>query len=126
MVGVAADFQVRHLAEAYGIDAPMLLDPDQNLYRALAIPRLRPVDFLRPATWRIYLPLFWHRYVTRRIDGPRQGRIVGDPAQLPGVAVVDGDACLQWIHRGASLGDYPAVDDLLNRIDSLDLSTPAA
>lgn len=126
VVGVAADFQARHLADTYGVEAPMLLDPAQNLYRALSIPRLRAVDFLRPATWRIYLPLFWHRYVTRRVDGPRQGRIVGDPAQLPGIAVVDADGCLQWVHRGASLGDYPPVDDVLDRIDDLGLASSAA
>lgn len=126
VVGVAADFQARHLADTYGIEAPMLLDPEQNLYRALAIPRLRPVDFLRPSTWRIYLPLFWRRYVTRRVDGPRQGRIVGDPAQLPGLAVVDADVCLQWVHRGASLGDYPPVDDLLGRIDDLGIASAIA
>lgn len=122
VVGVAADFQAQHLAVEYGIAFPMLLDPEQHLYRALSIPRLRPLDFLRPATWRIYLPLFWHRYVTRRVDGPRQGRIVGDPAQLPGMAIVDEDRRLQWVHRGASLGDYPPVSDVLARVDELGLS----
>lgn len=126
VVGVAADFQARHLADTYGITFPMLLDPDQHLYEALQIPRLRPADFLRPTTWRIYVPLFWHRYVTRRVTGPRQGRIVGDPAQLPGVAILDDDACLQWVHRGASLGDYPPVDDLVRRIDELGLARPVA
>lgn len=125
VVGVAADFQARHLADTHGITFPLLLDPEQRLYRALAIPRLRPRDFLRPTTWRRYVPLFWHRHVTRRVDGPTQGRIVGDPAQLPGLALVDADACLQWIHRGASLGDYPPVDEVIARVDELGAPHPS-
>jgi len=118
VVGVAAGFQADHLASTYGIEFPLLLDPDQNLYRALDIPRLRTVDFLRWRTWTTYLPLFWRRYVTRTVDGPKQGRIVGDPAQLPGIAFIE-NGVVRWIHRGLALGDYPPVDELLTRLDEV-------
>lgn len=41
-----------------------------------------------------------------------------------GLAILDDHACLQWIHRGTSLGDYPPVDDLLARADDLRLGRP--
>ena len=122
VVGVAADFQAQHLVERYGITFPMLLDPTQNLYKALELPRLRRADFLRPATWRVYAPLFVRRYLTRRADGPKQGRITGDPTQLPGLALVGSDVDVRWVHRGKALGDYPSIDDVLARIDQLGLS----
>jgi peroxiredoxin len=123
VVGVAADFQAQHLRDTYDITFPLLLDPDQNLYGALELPRMRPIDLLRPSTWRHYLPLFWKRYVTRTARGPRQGRIVGDPMQLPGIALVDGDGVVRWLHRGASLGDYPPIGEVLTRVDELGLAT---
>ncbi len=119
VVGVAADFQARHLQGEYGLDMPLLLDPDQNLYRALDLPRLRLVDWLHPRTWRRYLPLFVRRYLTRAVKGPTQGRIVGDPFQLPGLVILDADGDVRYLHRGAGLGDYPPVQAVLREVDAV-------
>ena len=119
VVGVAATFQARNLRDRHGITFPLLLDPEQRLYRALELRRLRWIDLLRPRTWSRYLPVFVRRYVTRRLDGPAQGRIVGDLLQLPGLALLDADGALLWVHRGAVLGDYPPLDEVLRRIDDL-------
>ena len=43
----------------------------------------------------------------------KQGRITGDPRQAPGVAIVDTDGTLAYLHRGVTLADYPTVDEVL-------------
>lgn len=112
-VGVAADFQAEHLAQTYDIAMPLLLDADQNLYRALDLPRLRGLAWLRWSTYRNYVPLFWNRYIRRSVDGPTQGRPAGDATQMPGIAILDADGRLAYVHRGQGLGDYPPLAEVL-------------
>ncbi len=127
VIGVAADFQARHLVDTYDLTVPLLLDPDQVLYRALTLRRMRPLDLLRPRMWRAYLPLFIRRYLTRQVTGPTQGRIVGDPLQLPGLALLDTSGRPLLVQRGTHLGDYPPIDDLLAAIDAmLETGPPSA
>ena len=118
-VGVAADFQADHLAREHAIGFPLLLDPEQQLYQALEIPRLRWPDLLRPSIWRIYVPLFLRRHVTRRVTGPRQGRPTGDPVQLPGLAIIDADGRIAYLHRGRRLGDYPPIEEVLDTVEKV-------
>ncbi len=113
-VGVAADFQAEYLTRTYDITMPLLLDGDQNLYRALDLPRLRGLAWLRWSTYRNYVPLFWSRYIRRSVSGPTQGRPAGDATQMPGIAIVDGDGRLAYVHRGQGLGDYPPLSEVLS------------
>lgn len=87
-----------------GIPFPLLLDPDRNLYRALGLDRIPCHRFLRPATWR--------RYV-QASRGARQGRLTGDLRQAPGVAGIDTEGRVQYLHRGATLADYPSLEEVL-------------
>lgn len=105
VIGVAtgADHQARDLME-HGIPFPLLLDPDRNLYRALGIDHIAWHRFLQPSTWR--------RYVSAS-RGARQGRLTGDLRQAPGVAIVDTDRRLRYLHRGSTLADYPPLSDVL-------------
>lgn len=105
VVGVAtgADYQARQLIEA-GVPFPLLLDPDRNLYRALGLDHIRWHRFLQPATWRRYL---------RASRGARQGRLTGDLRQAPGVAIIDTERRLRYLHRGTTLGDYPPLEEVL-------------
>jgi hypothetical protein len=103
-VGTAAPFQARRLMEQ-GIPFPCLLDPDRQLYRALGLGRVGWSTVFRRDTYLNY----WRAW--RR--GARQGAVTGDTRQLPGVAVFDAEGRLRWLHRGATVGDYPPVAAVL-------------
>ena len=102
-VGRAADYQARHLMET-GIDYDLLLDPEQRLYRALDLRRFPWWKMLDPRTWRNYL---------RAARRARQGRITNHPLQSPGVVVLDEDLRILYLHRGATIGDYPPPTQVL-------------
>lgn len=101
-VGGAADYQARHLMD-HGIEFPLLLDPEHTLYQALDVRRIHWWMMVHPATWRNYL------LAARRA---RQGRITGHPLQAPGLAIVDTDGAIRFLHRGKTLGDYPSIADI--------------
>ncbi|WP_041759359.1 peroxiredoxin-like family protein [Pseudonocardia dioxanivorans] len=105
-VGGAADYQARHLME-HGIGFPLLLDPRHDLYRALDVRRIRWWMLLQPVTWRNYL------LAARRA---RQGRITGHPLQAPGLAIVDTDGTIRFLHRGKTLGDYPTIEAIRSAV----------
>jgi peroxiredoxin len=102
-VGGAADYQARHLMDS-GVGFPLLLDPDHRLYEALGLCRIHWWKLLSPFTWWKYLK------AARRA---RQGRITGHPLQAPGLAIIDRDRTVRFLHRGETLGDYPSAGQLL-------------
>jgi peroxiredoxin len=102
-VGGAADYQARALM-AHGIGFDLLLDPEHHLYDALSVGHFPWWKMLMPGTWRRYL---------RAARGARQGKITGHPLQSPGLAVLDSDLRIEFVHRGETLGDYPTVESLL-------------
>lgn len=106
-VGTAAGYQAQHLMDE-GLGFPAVVDPESNLYRTLALPRMRWWEIVKPDGLRNY----WRAF--RR--GGRRGRITGDTLQLPGVAVLDSDGVLRWVHRGRSIGDYPSLDETLREV----------
>jgi hypothetical protein len=108
-VGTGADFQARRLMEqglrGLVVPFPCLVDPDANLYRVLGIGRVGWSQWLRPDVLA--------RYVRAWRSGARPGRVAGDAHRLSGVAVVDPDRRVRSLHRSATVGDYPPVDDVL-------------
>lgn len=113
-VGTGADFQARRLMEqglsGRVVPFPCLVDPDANLYRVLDIGRVGWSQWLRPDVLA--------RYARAWRAGARPGRITGDAQRLSGVAVVDPDRRLRFLHRSATVGDYPPVDDVLSELRS--------
>jgi hypothetical protein len=110
-VGVSggAEHQARWLMEERGIRFPLLLDPDRQLYEAIALPR----------RWWVSLnPRGWWNYARAIARGSRQGKII-EPNQLPGLALLDANADAVWVHRGNALGDYPPLADVLARLERL-------
>ncbi len=107
-VGTGADFQARQLM-AEGLPFPALLDPDKNLYRALGIERIRWNQFVRLSTWKRYLG---------SVRRARQGRLTGDILQAPGIAIVDPERTIRYLHRGTTLGDYPPPGEVLDALQS--------
>lgn len=103
-ISVAADFQAQHLMND-GIDFELLLDPERNFKeRALEVRRIPWWTYLLPSTLWNYLK--WARRT-------RQGRITAGPTEPPAVAIVDTDGVVRYVHRGAALGDYPPIDEVM-------------
>lgn len=98
-VGGAADYQARDLME-HGIGFPLLLDPTHRLYAALDLRHIHWWALIKPVTWWKYL---------RAARRARQGRITDHPLQAPGLAIIDSDSTVRFLHRGKTLGDYPPI-----------------
>lgn len=103
-VGGAADYQARRMMMTEGIGFPLLLDPGLHLYEALDVRHIRWWKLLSPITWRKYL---------RAARRARQGRITGHPLRAPGLAILDPDGTIRFLHRGSTLGDYPPMSRIL-------------
>lgn len=106
-VGTGADWQAQRLMDE-GMPFPCLVDPEANLYRALDIGRMGWADLLRPQLWRNYIDAF------RR--GGRQGRLTGDVRRLSGLAIIDPQRTLRWVHRSDTVGDYPPIAPVLTTL----------
>lgn len=114
-VSPGADFQARWLMEEQGIRFPLLVDRERRVFDALELPR----------SWRVAVnPKGWGNYARAIARGSRQGRIM-EPFQLPGLALLDANAEVTWIHRGRALGDYPKLDRVLSMLAQLSVATPA-
>ena len=106
-VGTGADFQARRLMDG-GLPFPCLVDADAQLYRVLGIGRVG---------WRAVLnPRLYVNYVRAWRRGSRQGQVTGDPRRLSGVAIVDADGRLRWLHRASTIGDYPPTSTVLTEL----------
>lgn len=114
-VGTGADFQAHRIMEqglrGRAVPFPCLVDADANLYRALDIGQVGWSHWLRPNVLA--------RYVRAWRAGARPGKVTGDARQLSGVAAVDPDRRVRFLHRSASVGDYPPIDDVLAVLRSL-------
>lgn len=106
-VGTGADWQAQRLMDE-GMPFPCLVDPAANLYRALDIGRMGWADLLRPDLWRNYIDAFRH--------GGRQGRVTGDVRRLSGIAIIDPERTVRWLHRSATAGDYPPLPAVLTAL----------
>lgn len=109
-VGTGSPDQARRLM-ASGVPFPCLVDAQKHLYQALGFGRAGVATFLAPATYVNY----WRAW--RR--GARQGRLAGDGRQLSGVAILDAGGRLAWRHVARTIGDYPAVPDVIAAIRRL-------
>lgn len=109
-VGGSADHQALWLRDTKGIGLPLLLDPDQQVRSLTEVGDLG-IGLLRPGGMVKYVRAF--------AEGARQKRPTRDAGKAPGVAVFGPDLDLRWTHVGRALGDYPTVDELIERVDAL-------
>ncbi|MEO6468079.1 MAG: peroxiredoxin-like family protein [Acidimicrobiia bacterium] len=106
-IGTGAAFQAEHLMRN-GMPFDCVIDPDANFYRAVGIGRVGPTEWLRPSVIS--------RYVAAWKRGGRQGRVTGDWRRLSGVAIVDPDRTIRYLHRATNVGDYPAVAEIVGAL----------
>lgn len=109
-VGGSADHQARWLRNTKGVAIPLLLDPDQEVRPVAGVGDLsaRQMSSLSGAS----------NYVKSLVRGFRPQVPTADATKAPGIVVFDSDFNVSWVYRGEMLGDYPPVDDLIERINS--------
>lgn len=109
-VGTTSADQARRLMQRW-VPFDCYLAPRGRIYRELGIPRFRAGDLLRPR--------FLGKFVVTYVKGFVQGVFQGVPSttnQLPGVAVIDADLTLRYVHRGTAVGDYPPVEEVVDAL----------
>jgi hypothetical protein len=106
-IGTAAPHQARHLMER-SVPYRLYLDPERHAYDALGIGTQGWLRYI----FNIRAWLRWLRaFVVRG-----HGRITGHHSTLPGVAIVGPGTKVHYVYQGRSLGDYPKLGDLLDRL----------
>ena len=110
-VGGSADYQARWLRDTKGVEMPLLLDPAQEVRAIAGVGDLtaRQMAHFGGAS----------NYVKSLVHGFRPQVPTADATKAPGIVIFDADFSVRWVHRGEMLGDYPPVDDLIQRIGSL-------
>jgi hypothetical protein len=84
-----------------------LHDPDLQVYRQYALPRMPPSRVLSPKVIGSYLSLL--------LRGRRLRRPEGDPLQLGGDFLIDREGILRFVHRSRTPADRPDPDLLVTR-----------
>lgn len=109
-VGRTSQEQAARL-ESRWVPYPCLVDRRGTLYKALGIRRYHPKELLEPAKlWSLI-----RGYAKGFANGVMQGKPAGTN-QLPGVAIVDADSKLHYLHDGSAIGDYPPVEEVLEAL----------
>jgi peroxiredoxin len=110
IVHMGDDEQGAAFLERYGLgDVWRVSDPDQQLYRALGLRRMKWWEMFRPSVWR-------RGYDVCVVQRHGVGRPVGDGLQMPGVFVIEsGRVIRSYEHRTAA--DRPDYPDLAHGID---------
>ena len=109
---VAVTFQSGPIVESYvrdtGLDWPMLIDSELELYRAYGINRGH--------WWNIFGPPAWWPSLKLLIRGRRLRRPSGDVRRLGGDVLVDPQGIVRLHHVGDSPGDRPSIQALLETV----------
>ena len=107
-VGGSADHQARWLRDTKGVQMPLLLDPEQEVRAVAGIGDLSALQMANVGGAT--------NYVKSLVRGFRPQVPTADATKAPGIVVFDSDFSVTWVHHGEMLGDYPSIDDLIDRV----------
>jgi len=109
-VGGSADHQARWLRDTKGVEMPLLLDSDQKVRAVAGVGDLstRQMSSLGGAS----------NYVKSLVRGFRPQVPTADAMKAPGIVIFDSDFNVAWVHHGEMLGDYPALEALVDAVRS--------
>ena len=108
IVGNGAPNFAEAFREDFGLDCPLLVDPELRAYRAAGLRRGR-VELLSPR-----VPLNALRALRA---GSRQTSVEGDPWQLGGVFVLRPGGELTYQYVSGEAGDHPPVEEILAALE---------
>jgi AhpC/TSA antioxidant enzyme len=104
-IGMGRVDMARHFAETRSIPFRLLVDHDQESYRALGLESGSWLDVAGPKVW------------VRGIKGMAKGHASTlprqDPKQFGGVMVVAAGGDVRYLHSATSSSDNPPIDDVL-------------
>ena len=125
-VGQGTGDEAARFCREEGVESPCLGDPGRESYAAFGLSR----DGWWNVTARPFLEepaLAWSRIRRASLKGSL--RKYTDVLQLGGVAIVDGEGLLRYLHASRKTDDLPPTTDLLAALDGLGLargsSTPS-
>lgn len=108
-VGGSAAYQARWLRDTKGIRMPMLIDEQEALRSLLGIGDLDGRGLAAARGWRAYGRAL--------VGGFRPQLPTRHARRAPGIVALDRDLTVRWTHTGSTLGDYPPVDELVERVN---------
>ncbi len=110
-VGGSSDHQARWLRDTKGVQMPLLLDPEQEVRAVAGVGDLtaRQMSSFGGAS----------NYVKSLVRGFRPQVPTADATKAPGIVIFDSEFNVMWVHHGEMLGDYPPIEDLIERVESL-------
>jgi len=115
-VGQGTEDEAAHYCGKYAPGVPCLGDPDRSSYKALGLGR---------GKWwsMVVTPLWTDTRVAvqriRRADLRASQLDASDVLQLGGVAIVDREGVLRFLHVAETTDDIPSNDEIFAALDSL-------
>ena len=109
MVAVAPAAFYQAVALEAKLPFPLYLDRQQQISNIFGLDRPKLL------AWILNLPA-WMRYLRALLRNRRQYRITGHFSNVPAVAILDRHGSIAYLHRGSSIGDYPAVTEVIEHL----------
>ncbi len=112
LVAMADPDLAREFLRRHPTPHSMVCDPQRRLFEAFGLER--------GTLGQLAGPKVWARGAKAFAAGYRQGRTLGDPAQLPGAFILDGSGRVVWSHLAKHAGDTaePSVLSAMLRAQS--------
>jgi peroxiredoxin len=107
-IGGSAAYQARWLRDIKGVHIPLLLDSDNRVRAVVELGDLTGRQLSRSGRWANYAKAVGAGF---RPQVPTK-----DARRAPGIALFDRDFSPVWVHRGEMMGDYPPIQQLLDRV----------
>lgn len=97
LVAMADPDQAREFLRRYPTPHQMICDPERGLFEAFGLER--------GSIGQLFGPKVWLRGAKAMASGHRQGRVQGDPYQLPGSFILDRESKVVWSHLAKHAAD---------------------
>jgi hypothetical protein len=122
-IGQGTGAEATAFCRSEGVDYPCLGDPGKQAYAAFGL--------LRDGWWNVTARPFLEQpklAISRIRNASLKGSLMRhtDVLQLGGVAIVDGEGVLRYLHVSRKTDDLPPTPDLLAELDRLGLSSRPA
>lgn len=108
VVSFEAGFLARTYIEETGLEWPLLVDENREIYHAY--------DMLDADFWDIWGPSSWVAYVREIVHGRLPKKSSGDIRQRGGDVLIDPQGIVRLHHVGIGPADRPEVETILRAI----------
>lgn len=105
IVTFESDYFARSYAAETGLDWPLLIDANRDLYHGY--------DMLNATFWDVWGPRTWWVYGKELLKGEKLHKTEGDVMQRGGDVLIDPNGIVRLHHVGEGPADRPAVETIL-------------